>query len=355
MLYILYGPDSFSRHEAMAALRAELDGDGMLATNTTTLEARGLTLPHLTMVCDAAPFLAAHRLVHVTGLLGRAESERPAGGRRGGGRAARPGGDEAAAGWMALAEYVDRMPATTVLVLEDGDVRPTNALLAALAPKAKVQVRSRLSPRELEGWIGARARKRGVLFDGAALRLLAESAPSDLAEDRQWHALWALAGEIEKLSLYASAERISERDVRRLVPAALESRIYLLADRVAERRGGEALVVLEELLAGGRPAPVLLAAIAGRFRQLLLIRDLAAAGVPRPEIAARLGVRTEWQFDRLFEQARTTPMPRLEAAYQRLLATDRAIKRGRSDEVTAIETLVAELAGVEAAGRQRGV
>jgi DNA polymerase-3 subunit delta len=344
MLYVYYGADSFSRHEAITALRAELDADGMLRTNTTLLEARRLTLTDLTMVCGALPFLGAHRLVQVQGLLAQAASERPAGGRRGGRAAAAPADGEAATGWLALAEYVGRMPPTTVLLLEDGDVRPNNALLIALGPVGRLREFSRLTPRAIEAWIGERARRRGVLFDGAALRLLAESTPAEAAEDGQWHALWSLSSEIEKLSLYASGERISEREVRRLVSAALESRIYLLSDAVAERRGSEALATLEELLSGGRPAPVLLAAIAGRFRQLLLIRELIEARVAPRDISARLGVRSEWQFDRLREQASRTTLPRLEAAYQRLLQADRAIKRGRTDEVTALEMVVAELA-----------
>jgi DNA polymerase-3 subunit delta len=344
MLYLAYGADSYSRHEATAALRSELDADGMLATNTTLLEGRRITLHELTMVCDAVPFLGAHRLVHVQGLLGAAAGERPAGTRRGG-RASTATADEPATGWLALAEYVDRMPPTTVLLLEDGDVRPNNALLLALTPKGKAREFSRLTPRAVEAWIGERARRRGVLFDGSALRLLAESVPPETAEDGQWHALWMLATEIEKLSLYARGERISEADVRRLVPGALESRIYLLADAVAERRGADAIALLEELLAGGRPAPVLMAAVAGRFRQLLLIRELLEARVPPREIAGRLGIRSEWQFDRLREQAARTPLSRLEGAYQRLLAADRAVKTGRGDEHTVLEIAIAELAG----------
>lgn len=344
MLVIFHGPDSFSRHEAVTKLRADLDTDGMLATNTTLLDARRITLADLTMVCDAAPFLGARRLVHVQGLLARVESERPAAGRRGA-RAAKAPTEDAAAGWLALAEYADRMPATAVLVLEDGDLRSTNPLLAALGGKADIHVFRRLSAREIEGWIGARARQRGVLFEGTALRLLAESAPTEAADDRQWHALWGIAGEIEKLSLYAHGERITEQEVRRLVPAALESRAYLLADRVAERRGGEALAMLEELLAGGRPAPVLLATLATRLRQLLLYHDLKAAGLPRHEIQTRLAVRSDWQFDRLREQAERLAPARLETAWGRLIAADRSIKRGRTDEVTAVELLVAELAG----------
>jgi DNA polymerase-3 subunit delta len=344
MLYLFYGADSYSRHEAIASLRAELDRDGMLTTNTTTFDGRRLTLPELTMVCDAAPFLGAHRLVHVHGLLAAAASERPTGGRRGRGTA--PVSDDAPAGWLALAEYIPRMPKTTVLVLEDGDVRPNNPLLLALAQQGKAREFTRLTPRAIEAWIGERARRRGVLFEAAALRLLAESTPQEAAEDGQWHALWGIASEIEKLSLFARGERISESDVRRLVPAALESRIYVLADAVAERRGAEALAVLEELLASGRPAPVLLAAVAGRIRQLLLIRELLDQRVPPREIGARLGIRSEWQFDRLREQASRSSPARFESSYQRLLQADRAVKTGRADEGIALATVVAELAGM---------
>lgn len=344
MLHVFYGPDSYSRHEAIAALRTELDADGMLATNTTVLDGRRLTLDELMGVCDAMPFLGAYRLVHVQGLLAVAGGERPTGRRAG--RSAASGGDEPQAGWLGLAEYVTRMPPTTVLLLEDGDVRPGNALLVALMPKGKVREFSRLTPRAVEAWIGERARRRGVLFEGAALRLLADSVPPEVAEDGQWHALWSLAAEIEKLSLYARGERITESDVRRLVPAALESRIYLLADAVAERRGGEALAVLEELVAAGRPTPVLLAAVAGRIRQLIMVRELLEARVAPREIQNRLGIRSAWQFDRLREQASRLSLPRLESAYQRLLVADRAVKSGRVDEVTALEIAVAELAGV---------
>lgn len=347
MLYLFYGPDSFSRHEALASLRSRLDSDGMLTTNTTTLDARSLTLDQLTMVCDALPFLAAHRLVHVQGLLARAQAERPAGARRGS-RAPRHPPTDAAEGWLALADYVDRMPPTTVLVLEDGDIRDTNPLRAALAVKAsEVKVFRRLSVRDLEGWIGERARRRGVLFESPALRVLAEAAPVDPGEDGHWHTLWWLTGEIEKLSLYVpQGARISTADVQRLVPAALESRAYLLSDKVLDRQGGEALSLLEELLTGGRPAPVLLATLAGRLRQLIVLRELVDARVPKAEMQARTGLNKSWQFDQLRRQAERLPMARLESTHERLVETDRAIKSGRVDEVTALETLVADLAGL---------
>ena len=137
----------------------------------------------------------------------------------------------------------------------------------------------------------------------------------------------------------------SEEDVERLVPAALQTRVYALADAVMRREPEAALTALERLLMAGQPAPVLLAAIAGRLRQLLLLRELLAARVPEPQIRERLGLRSQPQFDILRRQAQALSPTRLETAYLRVLDADRALKGGRMDDVTVLETLVAELAG----------
>ena len=345
MLYLLHGADSFSRHEKLLELRRAHDADGMLGNNSDTFDGRRVTLGQLTMVCDAWPFLGDFRWVHVTGLLARAGQERSgSSARRGrGGRATARAAPEDDPGWLALADYADRLPPTTVLVLEDGDLRVTNALLAALTPKATVFAFPRLTDRAIEGWIGERARRRGVLFDKAALMLLAQSVSPEASEDGQWHALWSLAADIEKLSLYTGDGRISEAAVRRLAPAAQETRMYLLTDAVAERRLGEALTLVEELLGTGRPAPVLLATIAGRYRQLILLREMLDARYSPADIQERMGVRTEFQFRRLREQAQRWPSARLEQAYLRIVDADRSIKSGKAGDVAALELLVAEL------------
>ena len=69
MLYVFYGPDEFRASEALAELRTSLDGEGMLATNTTELTGRGLRPGDLVQHAMAAPFMGDARLVIVDGLL----------------------------------------------------------------------------------------------------------------------------------------------------------------------------------------------------------------------------------------------------------------------------------------------
>lgn len=330
MLYILYGPDSFSRQEALAALRAELDPNGMLASSTVALEGRQTTPQEVMAACDTAPFLAQRRLVVVHGLLQQAEGGRSSRGRRGGG-----GGP-----WAALAEYVPRMPPTTVLVLVDDEVAPENPLLQALRPHAAVRHFPKPTERALPGWIASRARSLGLKMTDGAVRLLAALVGPDT---------WALASELEKLAAYAADGRpVGEEEVRSLVAAAREVRVYSLVDAIVEGRAAAALRLLEQMMAQEQHPLSILAAIQRHYRNLVIAREMLEAGATSRQIGerARLG---GYALEKVLQQAPAYPLPRLREAYRRLLAADAAIKRGVYGQELALELLVQELAG----GRRR--
>ena len=69
MVYVFFGPDSFSRGEAVSAIKAELDRDGDLAANTVVLDGNRTTPEEVIAACSTVPFLGSHRLVIVEGLL----------------------------------------------------------------------------------------------------------------------------------------------------------------------------------------------------------------------------------------------------------------------------------------------
>lgn len=328
MLYILYGPDSFSRLEALKGLKAELDKDGSLAANTVLLDARQTTPQEVIAACDTVPFLAQRRLVIVQGLL-------QAAGRRFG---EADGDDEAAevGPWQALVDYIDRLPPTTVLVLVDGDIPAKNNLLRALGPRAEVRAFPPLDPRDLPGWVQARARALGLKLDSAAVRLLAELVGNDL---------WQLSNELEKLAAYAGDGVVGEDAVRSLVSAAREQRGYLLADAVADRRGARAFRLLEELRAGGVAAPQLLATIQGRYRRLAVAREMLDQGASPSDIGRRLGA-SGYGLERLLEQAERHSLASIRRAYARLVEADADVKLGYYDYEMALELLVHDLATV---------
>ena len=105
MIYLYHGDDEFSLREELAAVKSDLDPDGMLVNNTSVLEGRSLKPADLLAVCATAPFLGARRLVVVEGLLGRFESPRSSGRRR-----EDRGSRESVGPWKSLAEGLSALP-----------------------------------------------------------------------------------------------------------------------------------------------------------------------------------------------------------------------------------------------------
>lgn len=332
MLYIFYGRDTFSLRRALADLKASLDADGMLESNTSLLDGRQISPQELMAVCDTVPFLAAQRLVIVEGLLARFEASSRSGRRR---NKAAPEGDLGP--WRLLPEYVDRLPPTTTLVLVDEDVSPANPLLAALRPKAKAQHFPPLHLREVPAWVQRRASEVGLALTPRAVTVLANLVGNDL---------WLLASEMDKLAAYANGQRLDEADVHALVGAAREVSIFALVDAIVEGRPQQALRLLRQAIAQGADPPYVFAMVVRQYRNLALARELLDQGARSADIGERLGIRAPFALEKLLAQAERYDLPRLTSAYRRLLAADVAVKRGIYSDELALELLLQDLAAI---------
>ncbi|HXG35344.1 MAG TPA: DNA polymerase III subunit delta [Dehalococcoidia bacterium] len=336
MIYIFFGGDSFSIHEAVKDLKARLDSDGMLESNTTVLSAQQITPDQLVAVCDTVPFLASVRLVVVEGLLGRLEAS---GGRRRDRRSKKSGAAANVLGpWEILPEYALRMPASTHLLLVDDDISPENPLLAALSSQAQAR---RFQPlhlkRELPGWIKSRAEQLSLALTEDAVRLLVDLVGNNL---------WLLASELEKLAVYAEARRIDAGEVRSLVGASREYNIFPVVDAVIEGRAEQAIRLLHDELALGASREYALAMLVRQYRLLVQTRDMLDNGVAASEIRNALGVWSDFAFQKLLQQAQRYSLSQLKAAYLRLLEADASVKLGISDEGAALDTLLSDLAAL---------
>lgn len=337
MLHVFFGKDSFSLRERLDELRSSLDDDGMLASNTVVLDGRRTSLAEVTAACDTVPFLAAHRLVIVEGLLARLAGagrgrRAQTGGRPAGGR----GPSAEIAAWLPLADYVGRMPPSTHLVLVDGEVQGENALRDALKGKGEVREFRPLDLRSdaVRKWLQNRARSLGLALTPGAVRLLADSVGNDL---------WTMSGELEKLSVYAGGRPVSEEDVRALVSAVRETSVFPLVDAIVEGRPAAAVRLLRQMFRQQSSASYVLAMIQRQLRHLAVAREMMEAGAS----SRRIGevVRLPYQaLDRLLEQATRYPPLRLRAAFRRLLEADLQIKRGIYHDELALELLVHDLA-----------
>ena len=84
--------------------------------------------------------------------------------------------------------------------------------------------------------------------------------------------------------------------------------------------------------------------IVRQFRILIQVKDLSSQGLAASTVAKQAGLHP-FVAEKAGRQAMNFSMGQLEMIYARLLETDLAIKTGQTEEVLALDTLVAALCG----------
>ncbi|MFH0846743.1 MAG: DNA polymerase III subunit delta [Chloroflexota bacterium] len=325
MLYILHGEDDFSQNEFLRELKKGLGADAV--ASTALLEGESLNPDELRAVVATLPFLAEKRLVVVKGLLwrfqagSRADATRP-----------RKAGNEAGIG-QAFAGVINGIPPSTILVLVESELKDDNSLFAAIKTNAKILSYPSLKGMRLRAWIEQGVKDRGGSISAAAKELLARLVGSNL---------WSLSGEIEKLVLFTSGRQIETSDVSLLVSDARETSVFTLIDSLLEGNLESAAALLEKLLRDGETPSHILYLIARQLQFIVRASDLIAEGKSRPEVQGKLGI-PDFAWQKTLTQVNRYGFNQIRDFYEKLLATDLAIKTGRYEEELALNLLVAEI------------
>jgi len=329
LLYVLYGEDDYSRQLALNEIKSTIGDETALATNTTVLDAPKVSIDQLKTVAEVVPFLAEKRLVIIQGLLGRFES-RGKSGRRKKNAGASDRQDEC----RPLADYLLTVPESTVVVLVDGKIGNKNPLLNALSAKAKVKAFPLLQKDRLIRWIKNRVVERGSSIAPPAIDLLTSYVGSNL---------WTMAGEIDKLLLFAEGKRIEADDVKRVVSYVHEASVFDLVDAILEFRGGVAARLAEQLLQRGASPAYVLVMLTRQVRLIVRAKELKNQRRAEAEIMGRLEMTSQKHLRLTLEQAGRYTLARLKEVYHRLLETDLSIKTGKYAPELALNILIAEL------------
>lgn len=236
--------------------------------------------------------------------------------------------------WQQLAEYINQMPPSTVIVLVDGQVSSANPLYKKLGAKAVVHTFALLRGARLHEWIRKRVAEEGGKISPRAVGLLAEFSGENL---------WVLSNEISKLVTHAAGTTIQDKDIRQLTSYVREANVFNMVDAVLERHADVAVRLIRQLITQGEPVQYIMAMIARQLRLVLRAKDLAARGTPYAEIAGKLGLSPNYPIEKLLKQGSGYSTDRLHQVFQRLLETDISIKTGRCRDEVALDLLVTEL------------
>ena len=317
MFYIFHGQDHHSQIETLADLTSKLGDPAMLDLNTNRFEGQHVSFSELQHSCNSIPFLADKRLVIVKDLFSPKQK--------------RSFQDE-------LLAYLPDLPETTRLVfLESKSLskRHPARKLAETHEKGFIKEFKRLEGGQLEGWVRQRVKTAGGQIQPYAAHLLAANAGNDLS---------LLDNEIEKLVLYKGQDTIEPDDVALLCPYVAEASIFDLVDALGERKGKAAAQLLHKKFQEGTDPFYLFAMFIRQFRLLIQVKESAEHGQSPPEIAKTLKTHP-YVTGKLHQQSQNFSMSQLEQVYEHLLDIDIGVKTGRTDMETALDLLVAALAG----------
>jgi DNA polymerase III delta subunit len=212
---------------------------------------------------------------------------------------------------------------------ESGVKDPPNKTLAEAIRVAGGEVRPFVAPRQdaLGSWIELRARERGIALDRGAARELATRVGGFIREgdvERQQQGRIAVM-ELEKLALrHAPGEPVTIDDVQALVSEAVPGSVWAFVDAVGARQRARALELLERLIED-KPAPVLLAVLHRRLRELIEVQDRLERG-ESPGSLVRSMRLAPFRAETLAGQARRWSGPELDAALDGLVELDAQVK-----------------------------
>ncbi len=234
-----------------------------------------------------------------------------------------------------LLSYVEDPNPTTCLVLVGEKVDTRFKVFATLRKAGFLHEFPPLRDRELVGWLAREAKQRQIGLDGDAATALAEMAGPDLGR---------LSQALEQLALYVGdAKRIRLADVEDLVAETRQRGVFELTKAIGEGNVERALRLLANMQRNREPALRIQFMLVRQLRQIWRAKELAAAGVPRPEIASRVGI-APFFLDDVLVPARRMSHATLERSFGRLYRADRVLKSSRIDPDLILSKLVQQLA-----------
>lgn len=318
MLHLLHGENDLQRDEALASIvgQAGLTPD-LRDLNTEVLEPP-VTAAKLRQACSTIPFLGDARIVIARDAL--AQTKGPA-----------------AKEMDAIAAYLPDLPPTTILIFcEHKALGAKNPVLVqAKKLDANIQAFAVPNAKDLARWIVERAKMHRGAIDFSAAALLGQNIGPNLR---------LLDQEIRKLMLYCGENNvITTEDVKVMAPYIQSADvIFAMVDAIGQRDPRNAATYLHRLLEVGEHPLGIFGMIVRQFRLLIQARWLADRQAGEADIAARLKLHP-FVAKKARAQAQHFTSEQLRAAYQVLVDSDLAIKRGLLEAETALDVLIVQL------------
>lgn len=178
------------------------------------------------------------------------------------------------------------------------------------------------------------ARQSGLTLTDSALTLFCRRVGANLQE---------VQTELVKLSLYLGENRLADvAEVEAVVTGNRQETVFALNDAIGERQAALAVELTGRILDEGLAALLVLTMITRHMRNLCKVGEMVALKRSKGEIAKVAGVNPYF-LDGLIRQSRNFNGMQMRRAFERLLATDLALKSAGAHPAAMLESLVLAL------------
>ena len=223
------------------------------------------------------------------------------------------------------------------------------ALLKRLAEAVRERggrVEEHAAPRrgKLRGWITSHAARIGVRIEVRAAHVLAERIGGAIWEtDVERGEMTRIAdSELRKLATYAGDRPIGVEDVEALTVDTRPASVFAITNAIDRREPAAAAAALRRALDEGQPGLRILASMAGRVSDLIVVRDLVARKASPADIAKRAARGNASVAGRLVDAAKRYRGEELDAMLIGLFEADLAIKTNVMGEGPALTAWLGE-------------
>lgn len=328
-VYLFYGEETYLREQALAHFQKYFAKDETSGLNCTLIDGETVQPAELVAQAETLPFFSDKRLVIVKNppffkskrtSTAVAETEEEV---------------KVPEKEQLLLRYLEDPSSSTCLILTTGEpVDKRKKIFRIIKESGQAINFTFLKKGELRRWLAQKTAALGIKFETEAADIFLHTAGP---------ALQNLVMELDKLCHFTAERKvISQADVRQVCTPGVEDNIFTIVDAIGNKRCGEALNGIKEMLAAKEPPLRLLAMVSRQFRLLLQVSDLAGQGYAAQEIFHRLKIHP-YVYQKIVGQSRNFDQKLLVNAFVSLSALETAVKAGRQEFYPALETYLIKL------------
>lgn len=235
-----------------------------------------------------------------------------------------------------LIKLFDDFPQSTILViLVYGKVDKRLKLYKKVKQIAEVIETSAPRYNNLDDWIKNEFKKRNKIVDRSTVKFLEYMFNNNLE---------TLEREIEKITLYTgeSSEKISLDSIKKIISKDRlleEKEVFNLTDAIMDKKKGQALKILNHMIAQGAIPLQILGTIIWQVKLLMSVKELKLEGKDPKIIARELKVH-HFPVNKCYQKSDYYTDSELELMIERLLEANLDIVYGRYEPLMALEMAI---------------